>query len=576
VSLSTKLFEELSVNLANINDQFKQLQNCIYSEQNNTKPEELNEVKTAGDDMRKSYLKHVYNPKKPVTFDPSAPTRNIDSMDGIDYSIDYANQVVVAEESLGSSSDDDDDDSYNNLIQLLRRNQNASAEGKEISGNSPPPPPPPPAPPLLPQCNDPKTDVTLFDARSGDCGGPDSRYLQRIIADLCDVIDDSSVPPPPLPPQEPGVSKNSEWPSPVSHANAILQSRRSTVKWNKISSAKSVLWQHSSYNVSNPYFEVPKVSCSNYSSQYIPAKELLIEFRKPSANTGTVSVTDWLTEQRIRPQPDKVDQGEITNITKLYTVDLPPQNNSLNISSSGINMYDSPVFNNRNNIASNIGPNIAANNALNMASNIGNNTANNALSMASNIGNNTANNALNIASNIGNNALNMASNIGTNIGNIGANNTINMSSKIGNIGAKTMGNNTSNFGANVSAITTNIGPSIRPSSIGVNAGDFGAKIGASSNIASKIGPIGASSNIASKIGPIGTSSIGAHIDCISANISPTIGASVGSNMYRSHIASLYESQPLRPLLIPKSEAPQLKLDSNNQISIERPLTFGLA
>ncbi|CAI9737663.1 Hypothetical predicted protein [Octopus vulgaris] len=315
VALSSVIFEELRVNLENINDKFKLLQNYIHPEQQirSTWPKQVTRI---ADSKETPYLKYA-NGSRPVTFDPALDLELNTDIDNVDD--DYDNGL---DDTLESSSEDD---SYNNLIKLLKSNQNAPAE----SG-------------IIPETSQ-NNYVNAKSTKAGD--SLDNQYLCHLIGDLCSVIDET-----PVTPQVTEI-KQSDWTNPISHANAILQSRRSAVKQNKlrlspkISRTKQLSWQHYSSNIPKSYFEVPKATSSNYSAQYIPAKDLLLELRRPTSYGGTVSVSDWLTEQRSQIQPVKPDQASFTNITKFYTVDIPDQNSYLNISSSN-QLGNNNIFNN--------------------------------------------------------------------------------------------------------------------------------------------------------------------------------------------------------------------------------------
>ncbi|XP_014778138.1 centrosomal protein of 164 kDa isoform X2 [Octopus bimaculoides] len=341
VALSSVIFEELRVNLENINDKFKQLQSYIHPEQQirSTWPKRVTRI---GDNKETPYLKYA-NSSRPVTFDPALDLElNTDIDNVVDDDDDDDNGL---DDTLESSSEDD---SYNNLIKLLKSNQNAPAESGIIPETS--------------QNNyvNVKSKAAYMDKSTKAGDSLDNQYLCHLIGDLCAVIEET-----PVTPQVTAI-KQSDWTNPISHANAILQSRRSEVKQNKlrlspkISRTQQLSWQHYSSNMPKSYFEVSKATGSNYSAQYVPAKDLLLELRRPTRNGGTISVSDWLTEQRSHMQPVKPDQVPFTNITKFYTVDIPDQN-YLNIGSSNHHGNNS-FFNNNigdNNISGN---NIVSNN----------------------------------------------------------------------------------------------------------------------------------------------------------------------------------------------------------------------
>lgn len=273
---SFALLQEQRKNLENIITKFDQLESCMHADLTlwrNKQPQAINTIFTRSEEG-------ITNASLDAASQPNfhqQPNMNLEPVD---------------DEDESSSSDDD---SYNNLIKLLKNAQSNSQTRPASKQNG-------------------KPEVYTPNGISRPDGVSDNQNLLKIIGDLCKIIENGSA----LPNKQTSAHTN-----PIDAANALLQSNMQLSDLpNHISNDMSnVNLVHHAYNSKfGSRLEAPKLTPSNFSFQYVPAKELLRDLRRIGNSKPTVSAADWLPEQR-NPLP-RQEKTPVTNFTQLHTTDL--------------------------------------------------------------------------------------------------------------------------------------------------------------------------------------------------------------------------------------------------------------
>lgn len=286
-SASCALLEELRNNLENIIYKFDQLESCMHADRNRIHGRNKKQA------MHRNFAQPVVESDNDSMGEAPLPDSHLPTAD------------LEAEGDDEDEQSTTDDDSYNNLIKLLKNAQSNSQ------------------PKSVPQNNaDGKSELYVPNGISQPDAVSDNQHLRKIIGDLCKLLENESA----LSAKQTPVCSN-----PVEAANAILQSNMHLSEFpNHATNDTSnihLMHQRNSKLGNRLALEGPKLTPSNFSFQYVPAKDLLRDLRRISNIKPTVSAADWLPEQR-NPLP-RQDKTSLTNFTQLYTTDMPNLNDHL-------------------------------------------------------------------------------------------------------------------------------------------------------------------------------------------------------------------------------------------------------